>query len=608
MRKFTAQELREMWLSFYEEKGHKRIKSASIIPENDPSCLFTSAGMHPLVPYLLGEKHPMGNRLCDLQKCLRTGDIDCVGDKYHLTFFEMLGSWSLGDYFKKEKVAWSFEFLTNPKYLGLKKEEIAVTCFAGNEFTPKDTETGSYWKEQGLSDDQIYYLPKEENWWEINRGPCGPDSEMFIDTGKPKCCDTCSPACSCGKFVEIGNDVYMQYNRIGDTEYIPAKQKNVDCGFGLERCLIIFNQVNSVYQTEVFTNAIAKIEELSGKKYNDDGDEWTVSIRVVADHIRSATAVLGDEKGIAPSNTGAGYVLRRLIRKAIRHAMKLGIEKGKLCEIAKVYCEYFKDFYPEFLANVDKIIQELNQEEEKFLKTLNQGEKEFEKVVNGIERFIEFSKQNGKEIPKREISGKAAFRLYETFGFPVEMTVEMATEKGYTVDIEGFEKANLEHQELARTTSAGSFKGGLADNSEKTTNLHTAVHLMQAGLRKIVGDFVYQKGSNITEERARFDFSCPRALTAEEIKSVEEFVNKAISEKIDVVCEEMSVEEAKEKGALGIFESKYGEKVKVYTIPNYSCEICGGPHANNTGELGKFKIVKEQSSSAGVRRIKAILE
>lgn len=608
MKKFTAKELREMWLKFYEEKGHKIIRSASLIPENDPSCLFTTAGMHPLVPYLLGEKHPMGTRLTDVQKCVRTGDIDEVGDGSHLTFFEMMGNWSLGDYFKKEKIAWSFEFLTSPKYLGLRLDQIAVTCFEGNENAPKDEESYGYWKEAGVPEDRIYYLPKSENWWEINRGPCGPDSEMFLDTGKPKCSPKCSPACSCGKFMEVGNDVYMQYNKISDTEYIPATQKNVDTGFGLERCLMIFNGANSVYQTEVFEDALKKIEELSGKKYEDDGDENTLSFRIVADHIRTATAILGDEKGITPSNTGAGYVLRRLIRRAIRHSIKLGMETGSLAEIAKAYAIYFADVYPEFKQNEQKIINELNAEEEKFSKMLSQGTKEFEKVINGIERHIAFASEKGEEVPQKIINGKSAFRLYDTFGFPIEFTREMATERGYDVDVKGFEEAFAHHQELARTTSAGSFKGGLADNSEKTALLHTATHLLQAGLQKFVSADIRQKGSNITEERLRFDFNCDHKLTQEELKQVEDFVNDAINQKIDVICEEMSVPEAKAQGALGVFDAKYGEKVKVYTIGNLSKEICGGPHAKNTADLNHFKIVKEESSSSGIRRIKAIID
>lgn len=609
MKKITSKELREMWLSYYSENGHKVIKSASLLPENDPSCLFTTAGMHPLVPYLLGERHPMGKRLTDIQKCIRTGDIDEVGDNSHLTFFEMMGNWSLGDYFKNEKVKWSFNFLTNSKYLGLKIDQIAVTCFEGNENAPRDVETHDLWRSLGVPEDRIYYLPKSENWWEINRGPCGPDSEMFIDTGKPKCSANCSPACSCGKFMEIGNDVYMQYNRVDDNVYLPAVQKNVDTGFGLERNLMVLNGLHSVYQTEMFSDVLNELEKLSGKKYNDDGDCFTKSFRIVADHVRAITAILGDERAIVPSTTGAGYVLRRLIRRAIRHCLKLEISKEHaISDIAKIYCEFYKDVYPEFKKNEEFIVSTLDAEENKFNKTIHQGIKEFDKVINGIAHHIEYATKNGQEIPKKEINGKTAFRLYDTFGFPIEFTQEMAEENGYTVDVNGFNDAMKEHQELARTTSAGSFKGGLADNSEATARLHSATHLMQAGLQKFVSADIRQKGSNITEERLRFDFNCDHKLTPEEIAKVEDYVNNAIKAGVDIVCEEMTLEEAKKSGAIGVFDSKYGERVKVYTMGKFSKEICGGPHAKNTADLHHFKIIKEESSSSGIRRIKAILD
>ncbi len=608
MKKFTAKELREKWLSFYQSKGHQVIESASLIPENDPSCLFTTAGMHPLVPYLLGEKHPMGTRLCDLQKCIRTGDIEEVGDRSHLTFFEMMGNWSLGDYFKKEKVAWSFEYLTSTAGLGLGLDQFAVTCFEGNELVPRDTETHDLWRALGVPEDRIYYLPKSENWWEINRGPCGPDSEMFFDTGKPKCCPECSPACDCGKFMEIGNDVYMQYNKIGDTEYVPATQKNVDTGFGIERNLMVLNGLNSVYQTEFFADALAQISALSGKEYVDSGDENTKAFRVIADHIRAVVAIVGDRRAVEPSNVGAGYVLRRIIRRAIRFAKKLDIPTYSLAKIAKTYVDFFENIYPEFKQNEQRIYDTLNQEEEKFEKMLVLGTKEFEKVVSGILRHIEFAQKSGQEAPQKIISGKAAFRLYDTFGFPIEFTKEMADEIGFDVDVAGFETASKEHQELARQSSSGSFKGGLADNSEATAHLHTATHLMQAGLIKCVANDIRQKGSNITQERLRFDFNCDHKLTPEEISAVEEYVNNAIRAGVDVVCEEMTVDEARAQGALGVFDSKYGSRVKVYTMGEYSKEICGGPHAKNTGDLGTFKIIKEESVSSGVRRIKAVLK
>ncbi len=607
MKRLTRKDLLKMWMDFYKSKGHIEIKSASVIPENDPSVLFTTAGMHPLVPYLMGQPHPMGKRICDVQKCVRTGDIDEVGDRSHLTFFEMLGSWSIGDYFKKEKTAWSHEFITSPKYLGLKPEQFAVTCFSGNEHAPKDTETAGYWEALGVSKDRIFFIP--DNWWEINRGPCGPDNEFFLDTGKPKCSDECNPSCDCGKYMEFGNDVYMQYNKVSDTEYLPATQKNVDCGYGLERCIVVLNGAKSIYVTDVFEDAIKLLEKLSGKKYNDDGDEYTRSFRIVCDHIRTATVIMGDEKGLAPSNVGAGYVLRRLIRRAVREAMKLGIEKGKLALLAEHYIEFFEDTYPEFRTNENKIISELNKEEERFLNTVNAGVKEFEKVVNGILRKNEFmSAKDPKYVPETIISGKSAFRLFDTFGFPVELTIEMAKEHGLSVDKAGFDEAFKEHQELARTASAGQFKGGLADGSDDTIKLHTACHLMLAGLRHMFGTGVEQKGSNITSERLRFDFNFDRKLDPNEIKQLEDFVNDAIAKKIDVERVEMPFEEALKQGAYGVHKAEPNEIVSIYKIGDVDFQICGGPHVKNTGELGKFKINKEESSSAGVRRIKAVLE
>ena len=608
--KITRRQLIDKWFEFFESKNHVKIPSASLIPENDPSVLFTTAGMHPLVPYLLGQPHPKGKRLCDVQKCIRTGDIDEVGDKFHLTFFEMMGNWSLGDYFKKEKVKWSYEFLTSPKYLNLGKEGFAVTCFAGNEIVEKDEETASLWESCGVSKDRIYFLPKSENWWEINRGPCGPDSEMFLDTGKPKCSPECSPACNCGKFMEIGNDVYMQYNRIGDTEYIPATQRNVDTGFGVERCLVVLNQEKSVYvASESFQKALNILMEMSNKTYNDDGDEYTRSFRIICDHLRASTFILGDEKGIVPSNVGQGYILRRLIRRSIRHMRSLGITAGHLGEIASTYIDYFGEDYPELKENRDKIITELQKEEEKFLKTIEAGTKEFDKVVNGIEKKNSFMKQNNPDyVEEKSINGKSAFRLFDTFGFPIEMTVEMAEERGYVVDVDGFNEAFRQHQELARTTSAGSFKGGLADDSVETTRLHTACHLLLATLRKKFGTHIEQKGSNITSERLRFDFNFDRKLTDEEVKEVEDFVNDAINREIPVERIEMTFEEAKNQGGYGIHKADINEKVSVYKIGDVDFQICGGPHVNNTKELSKFRIAKQESVSAGVRRIKAVLE
>ena len=608
MKKYTRRELIDLWINYYKDNNHVQIDSASLIPENDPSVLFTTAGMHPLVPYLLGQPHPKGRRLCDVQKCFRTGDIDEVGDNCHCTFFEMLGNWSLGDYFKQEKVRLSYNFLTGENGLNLRKDQFAVTCFEGDDLCPRDTETAARWEEMGVPKERIFFLSKNENWWGLDKGPCGPDSEMFLDTGKEKCSPNCNPSCNCGKYIEIGNDVYMQFNKIDETTYLPAVQKNVDCGFGLERCLMTFNKTNSIYVTELYENAIKKIEELSGKTYNDNGDEFTKSFRIVADHLRASTMIIGDEKGIAPSNTGAGYVLRRLIRRAIRHMKKLEISAGHLGEIAQIYINYFKEDYPEVETNKNRIFEELNREEEKFLKTIELGNKEFEKVVSGIERKNQFMKQSNPDfVEEKLISGKSAFRLYDTFGFPIELTCEMAAERGLEVDVDGFNSAFKEHQELARTASAGAFKGGLADDSVWTTRLHTANHLLLAGLRKIFGDHVEQKGSNITSERLRFDFNFERKLTDEEVKLVEDYVNDAIKKAIPVERKEMTFAEAKKQGGYGIHKADENEIVSVYKIGDVDFQICGGPHASNTSELVNFKISKQEAVSAGVRRVKAVI-
>ena len=598
----------DLWINYYKENNHVQIESASLIPENDPSVLFTTAGMHPLVPYLLGQPHPKGKRLCDVQKCFRTGDIDEVGDNCHCTFFEMLGNWSLGDYFKQEKVRLSYNFLTSEIGLNLRKDQFAVTCFEGDELCPRDTETAGFWEKMGVPQDRIFFLPKSENWWGLDKGPCGPDSEMFLDTGKEKCSPNCNPSCDCGKYIEIGNDVYMQFNKIDETTYLPAQQKNVDCGFGLERCLMTFNKAKSIYVTELYEEAIKKLEELSGKTYNDDGDEFTKSFRIVADHLRASTMIIGDEKGIAPSNTGAGYVLRRLIRRAIRHMKKLEISAGHLSEIAQIYINYFKEDYPEVENNKNRIFDELNREEEKFLKTIELGNKEFEKVIGGLERKNQFVKQSNPDyVEEKVINGKSAFRLFDTFGFPIEMTIEMATERGYVVDKDGFDEAFKQHQELARSTSAGAFKGGLADDSEWTTRLHTANHILLAGLRKMFGTQVEQKGSNITSERLRFDFNFERKLTDIEVEQLENYVNDVINKAIPVERLEMTFADAKAQGAYGIHKADENEIVSVYKIDGVDFQICGGPHANNTSELVNFKIAKQEAVSAGVRRIKAVI-
>ncbi len=594
MRNLTAKELREMWIKFYVDKGHALIPSASLIPENDPTVLFTTAGMHPLVPFLLGEKHPCGKRLVNIQKCVRTGDIDEVGDDFHCTFFEMMGNWSLGDYFKKEKIAWSYEFLTSPEYLAIPKEDLVVSVFAGDESAPRDMECYEAWRSMGIDEGKIFFLPKENNWWILGSGvgPCGPDSEMFIDTGKPKCSVDCSPACSCGKYVEVGNDVYMQYvKKTKDGPVSPLEQKNVDTGFGFERILCLASKKDSVYDTELFVPIIKKIEEISGKYYllNDDTKR---NMRIIADHIRASVFMIAD--GVVPLNVEQGYVLRRLIRRSINCAYRLGFEGSRLAELVPVVAGIYSDVYPELTEKCEHIEQTIREENDRFSKTLSQGIKEFEKVAKFTQGGV--------------LNGKTAFRLYDTFGFPLELTKELAKEKGLTVDEEGYKLAFSQHQEKSKAGNDKVFKGGLADSSIQTTRLHTAVHLLHAALRKVLGDDVYQKGSNITSERLRFDFNCDHKMTDEEKKRVEDLVNEAIDRAIPVTCEEMSLEEARKSGALGVFENKYGDKVKVYTIGDVSKEICGGPHANNTKELGHFRLVKEESSSAGVRRIKGVIE
>lgn len=594
-KEITSSELRQKYLDFFKERGHAVIPSASIIPNNDPTVLFTTAGMHPLVPYLMGQKHPEGTRLTDVQKCIRTGDIDEVGDASHLTFFEMLGNWSLGDYFKKEAIAWSYEFLTSPKYLGLDPDNLAFTVFEGDSDAPRDEESAELWKAQGVKEDHIFYLPKKHNWWGPagQTGPCGPDTEMFIITDKEPCCKDCNPACSCGRYLEIWNDVFMQYHKNADGTFEPLKQKNVDTGMGLERTLCVLTGKDNVYETEIFSEQLAKISELCGKKYGES-EQVTRAFRIIADHIRTATFILGDDLGVSPSNVDQGYVLRRLIRRAVRFGRKLDMPENFTPAIAQVVIDKYKSVYPELERNKDFVLEQLRLEEERFAKTLEQGTKEFEKLVDKL-------KISGT------LSGRLAFRLYDTFGFPIEMTQELARENGLTVDIDGFNAAFKKHQELSKAGSEQKFKGGLADHSEETTKLHTATHLLHAALRKVLGDEVAQKGSNITAERLRFDFSFHRKMEPEEIAEVQRLVNEAIERKMPITMEEMSVEDARNSGAIGLFGDKYGERVKVYTMGDFSKEICGGPHASNTGDLVAFKIQKEQSSSAGVRRIKAII-
>jgi len=580
-----SSELRQKYLDFFKSKGHKIIPSASLIPENDPTVLFTTAGMHPLVPYLLGEKHPEGTRLTDAQKCIRTGDIDDVGDDTHLTFFEMLGNWSLGDYWKEDAIKWSFEFLT--KELKIPLERLAVSVFKGDENAPFDKEAYDIWKNLGISEKRIAKLPKEDNWWGPagQTGPCGPDSEMFYwklnDTPAPETFDASNK-----NWVEIWNDVFMQYVKDKDGNYNLADQKNVDTGMGLERTVAVLNGKENVYETDLFLPIIEKIEELSGKKYEDDKK----SFRIITDHIKASTFLIAT--GIEPSNLGRGYILRRLIRRAIRHGKQLGLKENFISEIYPSIAEIYDGFYPEIDNKKEFILEEFKKEEEKFGKTLENGLREFEKLES--------------------VSGKDAFNLYQSYGFPIEITQELAEEKNIKIDLEEFKKELEKHQELSRTASAGMFKGGLADHSEQTTKLHTAAHLMLAGLRKVLGNEVLQKGSNITAERLRFDFSYPEKIDSGKLNDVENFVNGIIKKDLPVWFEEMPLEKAKEINAMGVFDSKYGQTVKVYFVgkgeENVSKEICGGPHVEHTGILGHFKIVKEESSSSGVRRIKAILE
>lgn len=598
MKKLTSESLRNLYLEFFKSKGHAVIASASLIPENDPTVLFTTAGMHPLVPYLLGEKHPAGKRLTDVQKCVRTGDIDEVGDSSHCTFFEMLGNWSLGDYFKQEMIPWSFEFLTSKDYLGIPVEDIAVTCFAGDDDCPRDTESAEKWLECGILPQNIYFLPKSGNWWGPagTTGPCGPDTEMHIirnhEAADKLSSDQFDDAPK-GTFLEIWNDVFMQYNKNEQGKYEPLAQRNVDTGMGLERTLCILNGKDSVYETDIFENAIKKLEEITGHTYGEN-EEVTKAFRVILDHVRTATFMLGDTKGIVPSNTDQGYILRRIIRRAVRFGRNVGLPQGALNEISKKIIEKYAAVYPELVQNSAKIEEELNKEEAKFLKTLNQGLKEFEKVAAALP-------ENGV------IDGVTAFHLYDTYGFPVEITVEMAAEKGLKVDVEGYEAAFAEHQQKSRAGSEQKFACGLADHKEETTYLHTATHLLHAALRKVCSPDICQKGSNITEERLRFDFNFSRKLTPEEVKAVEDMINDVIAQDIPVVMKEMPLEEAKEQGFTGLFESKYGEVIKTYSIGDFSKEICGGPHAEHTGLLGTFKIVKQENVSAGVKRIKAVL-
>jgi alanyl-tRNA synthetase len=600
----TADELREKYVVFFVSKGHVQIQGKSLLPENDPTVLFTTAGMHPLVPYLLGEAHPAGKRLVDYQKCIRTGDIDSVGDTSHLTFFEMLGNWSLGDYFKEGAIEMSFEFLTSPQWLNIPKEKLGVTVFEGDGEVSRDDESASVWKKMGIPENRIAYLPRADNWWGPagSTGPCGPDSEMFYYVGEAPCGPECKPGCSCGKWLEIWNDVFMQYNKKANGEYEPLVRKCVDTGMGIERTVTILNGKQSVYDTDIFAQIRGAVEKGAGYVYGTDSEK-DKSVRIICDHLRASTFILGDPKAVSPSNVGAGYVLRRLIRRAVRHGRKLGIntETPLLSPIADILIKQMQGPYPELTENKARIMEELDREERKFLETLQKGEHEFEKLLPNL-----------LKDPRKIIPGRLAFKLYDTYGFPIELTEELAAENGMKVNRDEFDEAFKKHQELSRAGGEQIFKGGLQDHGEIATKYHTATHLLHQALRIVLGEHIAQKGSNITAERMRFDFTHPAPMTADELKKVEDIVNEQIRKDLPVSMEMMGLDAAKASGAIALFGEKYESQVKVYTVGTADCffskEVCGGPHVERTGGLGKFSIQKEQSSSAGVRRIRAVLE
>ncbi len=597
---WTARKLREKFLGFFDERGHAVIPSASLVPENDPTVLFTTAGMHPLVPFLLGQPHPQGKRLVDVQKCLRTDDIDEVGDAFHHTFFEMLGNWSLGDYFKREAIEWSYEFLTDKRWLGLDARKLSVTVFAGDKEAnaPKDEESAQAWRSLGIPENRIFFLPKRDNWWGPAgaTGPCGPDTEMFFDSGAAKCGRgaECKPGCGCGKYFEVWNDVFMQYNKTADGFFEKLAQRNVDTGMGVERTLAVLNGNKNDYETELFAPIIKEIKSLAGGAKKEGVNEL-VSERIAADHLRAATFVLAENGRVVPSNVEHGYVLRRLVRRAVRHGKLLGIEKAFCGDVASVVIRAMGDDYPELRKNEDFILSELDKEEKRFTLVLGKGVRSFERLA----------------AEQKTVSAKDAFLLYQSYGFPLEMTLELARERGIVINRKAFEREFEEHQEISRKGAEKKFKSGLADESAETTALHTATHLLHAALRKVLGSRVQQKGSNITAERLRFDFSFDRKMTPEEIKNVEAFVNQAIDAKLAVTRKEESLDEARKEGALAFFDEKYAaERVSVYEVKGVSKEVCAGPHVRNTSEiakLGRFRILKEEAVSAGVRRIKASL-
>lgn len=601
--KITSAQLRKNWLDFYKSKGHVDIGAVSLIGDGSTGVMFNVAGMQPLMPYLLGRTHPQGKRLCNVQGCVRTVDIESVGDATHFTFFEMMGNWSLGDYFKEQKTAWSYELLT--KVFGLDGKKICSTVFEGNESAPRDNETAALLKKVGISPDHIFYLPKSDNWWELEGTvgtPCGPDNEWFypLDVNKA---NPVFPQ----DYVEIGNDVYMQYKKT-QTGYEILDNKNVDTGFGFDRMLLFLNGLKDGYMTDLFKSVIESLEKASGKKYSDGGEN-TRAMRIIADHTRTTVMLIGDRDGILPSNTGAGYILRRLMRRAIRYCRQLGVESSQMLEIAKIFIEQvYGEAYPLLVKNEEYILSEIKKESDRFEATLSQGMKEFEKCVTSIERKNEFmSKSNPNYVLEKTIGGKQAFRLYDTYGFPLELTEELAQEHNLTVDKKGFDEAFEEHREKSRVLAAGQFKGGLESGSQMATRYHTATHLLNAALKQVCSADIQQKGSNINDERLRFDFNFSRKLTDEEVAQVEKLINEQIQKKVPVIMKEMTLEEAKAQNFVGVFESKYGEKVKTYSIGEFSKEICGGPHVANTGELGTFRIAKQENVSAGIKRIKGIL-
>lgn len=593
----TGDQLRQSFLSFFAERGHAIIPSAPLVPENDPTALFISAGMQPLVPYLLGESHPAGRRLTDVQKCLRTDDIEEVGDISHNTFFEMLGFWSLGDYWKQDSQRWTLQWFT--QVLGLEQERISVTVFAGDSDAPRDDEAAQVWLQLGIPRERIYYLSKKDNWWGPagTTGPCGPDSELFYDTGLPKHGPNCQPGCNCGKYIEIGNNVFLQYNKTAEGKFAPLEQRNIDVGLGLERTLCVVLGTEDVYSTDLFTPIVQRIHELRTRQENKvilSPQQEQRLVRIIADHLRAATFLVAD--GVTPSNVEQGYICRRLIRRAVRCGHELGIPGAFTSEVAQAVIDRYGSIYPELDQHRTTISGELTREEERFGRTLARGLREFQKLEERLHQ------QDQTVLP-----GEAVFRLFDTFGFPPTLTAELAQEHGLTADLERFNTLFKQHQERSRQANTEKFKGGLADHSERTTQLHTATHLLQQALRDVLGTHVRQMGSNITPQRLRFDFSHPAKLSADEIKRVEDIVNHEIQRDLPVTIEVMPLQQALDQGALAFFGERYGDLVKVYKIGDYSMEVCGGPHVQRTGTMGHFRILKAENIGQGVQRIRADL-